>query len=566
MNIILSIEKSIELARCVYFIISLFNNMADKNAISDLSDRVGASSIHLIDLSARKNLSYDIPAGLVVFLVALPLCLGIALASGAPLISGIISGIVGGIVVAWLSGSELSVSGPAAGLTVIVASAITSTGSYQNFLTAVILAGVLQLIFSAVRAGIIGDYVPSSVIRGMLAAIGLVIILKQIPHALGRDTDYEGDFSFLEPNGHTNSLTEILRSVASANPEAVIITILSLAILILWERPIVQKFSFFNIVPAPLIVVVLGIVLNESFRVVFTDFYLRAEDGHLVQLPILQSFSNIASQLHFPNFSALLDARIYTAALTLAIVASLETLLSLEAVDKLDPFRRISDPNKELRAQGIGNIVAGALGGLPMTSVIVRSSANVYAGGRTRTAAIVHGILLVVSIVFLGGVLNLIPLASLASILLIVGYKLTPPKLYKQMYQAGREQFFPFIITVMAIVFTDLLTGIAIGMCFGMFFVIRSNHQFAVTLVNIDNYYLLRFTKDMTFINKNELKVKLKRVPNGAQLLIDGSKSRFIDTDVYDTIAEFAESAKFKNISIEYKSFEAKELKSVGTH
>jgi MFS superfamily sulfate permease-like transporter len=319
-------------------------------------------------------------------------------------------------------------------------------------------------------------------------------------------------------------------------------------------------------IPAPLLVVILGIVLNESFRATFSNFYLRAEDGHLVQLPIVQNPSLLLAQLHFPNFTALLEPTVFTTALTLAIVASLETLLSLEAVDKLDPYKRISDANKELRAQGIGNILSGMLGGLPMTSVIVRSSANVYGGGRTRMAAVFHGILLLVAVVFLAPVLNLIPLASLAAILIVVGYKLTPPKLYRQMYKAGREQFLPFIVTVVAIVFTDLLTGIAIGLCLGMFYVIRNNHQLAVTLVNIDNYYLLRFTKDMTFINKNELKAKLRYIPSNTHLLIDGSKARFIDADIYGTIAEFAESASFKNIQIEYKSFEAKVITVAGGH
>ncbi|TAE23577.1 MAG: SulP family inorganic anion transporter [Candidatus Kapaibacterium sp.] len=540
-------------------------NITPESSANTSGNTNGNLGVHL-DLSPQRNLQSDLPAGLVVFLVALPLCLGIALASGAPLIGGVISGIIGGIVVAFVSGSELSVSGPAAGLTVIVAAAITSLGSYQNFLTAVVLSGALQLVFSIMRAGILGDYVPSSVIRGMLSAIGVVIILKQIPHALGRDTDFEGDFSFLEPSGHTNTITEIMRSVASANPEALIITGLSLAILLLWERPRVQSIRVLKMIPAPLLVVVLGIVLNESFRAVFSNFYLRAEDGHLVQLPLVQNPRLLLAQLHFPNFAALLEPAVYTTALTLAIVASLETLLSLEAVDKLDPYKRISDANKELRAQGIGNIISGMLGGLPMTSVIVRSSANVYAGGRTRMAAVFHGVLLLVSVVFLASVLNLIPLASLASILIVVGYKLTPPKLYRQMYAAGREQFFPFIVTVVAIVFTDLLTGIAIGLCLGMFFVIRSNHQLAVTLVNIDNYYLLRFTKDMTFINKNELKAKLRRIPSDTYLLIDGSKARFIDADIYGTIAEFAEAASFKNIQIEYKSFEAKIINVSGGH
>lgn len=537
---------------------SMISPELDKPA--PLNTRVAEPTIThtALDLSMGGNLQRDIPAGLVVFLVALPLCLGVALASGAPLLGGIISGIIGGVVVAWFSGSELSVSGPAAGLTVIVATAIQTLGSYSNFLVAVILAGVLQLGLSYLRAGSLGDFVPSSVIRGMLAAIGIVIILKQIPHALGRDTDFEGDFSFLEPSGHSNSFSEIVRSVYSANPEAVIITVIAMGILLLWDHPKLKTLPFFKLVPAPLLVVFFGIALNESFRLFFTDFYLRAEDGHLVQLPSMQNPMSFLQQLQFPTFSILSDTRVFSVAVTLAIVASLETLLSLEAVDKLDPYRRISDANKELKAQGIGNIVAGALGGLPMTSVIVRSSANVYAGGRTRASAITHGVFLLIAVVFLAPVLNRVPLAALAAILIVVGYKLARVTLFKQMFRAGKEQFLPFIVTVLAIVFTDLLTGIAIGMCFGMFFVIRSNHQLAVTLVNMDNYYLLRFTKDMTFINKSELKLKLRQVPNNAYLLIDGSKARFIDADIYDAVAEFAESAKYRNIDIEYKSFQAK--------
>ncbi len=519
-----------------------------------------------LDFSLYHNFAHDIPAGLVVFLVALPLCLGIALASGAPLLGGVIAGIVGGTIVSIFSGSELSVSGPAAGLTVIVATAIVHLGSYSNFLVAVILAGILQLGFSYMRAGVLGDYVPSSVIRGMLAAIGIVIILKQIPHALGRDTDFEGDFGFLEPSGQSNTFSEIARSFVSANPEAVIITLVSIALLLLWEYPAVKRQRFFKMVPAPLVVVVLGIVMNEVFRALFADFYLRAEDGHLVQLPLITNAAVFISGLSFPNPAAFANPQVYSTALTLAIVASLETLLSLEAIDKLDPYKRISDTNKELQAQGIGNIISGLLGGLPMTSVIVRSSANVYSGGRTRMASIIHGVLLLVAVVFLAPVLNRVPLASLAAILIIVGYKLTQIRLFRLMFRAGREQFLPFLVTVLAVVFTDLLTGIAIGLAVGMFYVIRTNHQLAVTLVNIDNYYLLRFSKDMTFINKSELKAKLSRIPNDTMLLIDGSKSRFIDTDIYDTVAEFAQSAVFRNIDIEYKSFEAKAIHTHTAH
>jgi len=521
---------------------------------------------HGVDLSIRSNLRHDISAGLVVFLVALPLCLGIALASGAPLMGGIISGIIGGIVVTIFSGSELSVSGPAAGLTVIVSSAIQHLGSYPNFLTAVVLAGALQIAFGYARAGILGDYVPSSVIRGMLAAIGIVIILKQIPHALGRDNDFEGDFSFLELDGKSNTLSELAKSVASASPEAIIIALVSLVVLIFWEKPAVQRYRLLRLIPAPLVVVLLGVVLNEAFRVLFNDFYLKAADGHLVSLPVADSMSALWKQLTFPNISALFDTTTFSTALTLAIVASLETLLSLEAVDKLDPYKRISDANRELKAQGIGNMISGLLGGLPMTAVIVRSSANVYAGGRTRMSAMVHGVLLVIAAVCTPRLLNLIPLASLASVLLVVGYKLARVEVFKAMYKAGREQFVPFMVTVLTIVFADLLTGIALGMIVAMFYVIRTNHQNAVMLVYAHGTYVLRFTKDMSFINKSELKDKLKRVPNDSHLLIDGSQAQCIDSDIYDIISEFAQSTTLRNIQLEYKSFDAKETHIASPH
>jgi len=505
------------------------------------------------------NLKDDLPAGLVVFLVALPLCLGIALASGAPLFSGVIAGIIGGLLVALLSGSEISVSGPAAGLAVIVATAIQNLGSFRVFLLALAISGVIQLALGFLRAGVIGNYVPNAVIKGMLAAIGVVIILKQIPHALGRDQNFEGDFDFFfAMDNKSNTLTDIVSAVYTASPAAIIITTLSLAVLLLWERPFLQRHKIFKLVPGALVVVILGILLNEAFRLFSNDFFLKVEDGHMVSLPVSSGLSGFFQQFTFPDWSALTNKQVYITALTLAIVGSIESLLSLEAADKLDPLRRISSTNKELKAQGVGNLLSGLVGGLPITAVIVRSTANVYAGARTRLSALVHGFLLFICVLFIPNLLNLIPLCSLAAILFVIGYKLTKPALYRKMYQVGLDQFLPFIITVLAIVFTDLLTGVLIGIVFGVFFVIRTNHHSALTLVNQENYYMIRFNKDVSFVNKTELKDKLSRVPSNSNLIIDGMKASFIDNDIYDVITDFLESARYSKINVELKHFESK--------
>lgn len=505
------------------------------------------------------NLKYDLPAGLVVFLVALPLCLGIALASGAPLFSGLIAGIVGGVIIGFLSGSELSVSGPAAGLAVIVATSIQRLGSFRVFLLAVAIAGVIQITVGFLRAGVLGNYVPNAVIKGMLAAIGLVIILKQIPHALGRDEDYEGDFDFfLTSDGGSNTLLDIVRAVLSFSPLAVGITVASLAVLIVWDRLALQRFRFFRLAPAPLLVVIIGIVINEAFRQSGSPLTLRAEDGHLVTLPVAANLAAFFGQFTLPDWSAWSNREVYVTAGTVAIIGSIETLLSIEASDKLDPFRRISDTSRELKAQGVGNLISGLIGGLPITSVIVRSSANAYAGARTRVSAIVHGLLLFVCVLLIPSLLNRIPLASLAAILLVIGYKLTKISLYRKMYAAGLDQFLPFIVTVLAIIFTDLLTGIAIGLVVGLFFVIRTNHHSSITVVSQGRYYLLRFNKDVSFINKNELKEKLLGIPSDSQVIIDGARANFIDNDIYDVIVDFQENARYRNIDVEMKHFYAK--------
>ena len=498
--------------------------------------------------SARR----DVPAGIVVFLVALPLCLGIALASGAPLFAGVISGVVAGLVVSLLSGSELSVSGPAAGLTAIVASAIKELGGFEVFAVAVVLAGLIQIGLGLVRAGVIGDYVPNSVIKGMLAAIGIVIILKQIPHALGDDRDFIGDESFLQgQTDHLNTLTEMIASFVLQNPGAVMISVVSLVVLILWERPFVKRHAFAALVPGPLLVVMLGTLLNELFGVVRPEWKLVSAE-HLVTLPVARSAGEFLGMFARPDFAAVLRADVWMVAVTIALVGSIETLLCIEATDQLDPEKRISDANRELRAQGVGNAFSGLLGGLPMTSVIVRSSANVYAGGRTRLAAFVHGLVMLAAVSLLASQLNRIPLAALASVLLVVGYKLASHKIVMEIWAKGGTQFIPFFITVVAIVFTDLLKGIAIGLLLGVFFVIRSNQHAAITVVSDGEDWLLRFNKDISFVNKAELKRSLRGVPDGAHLIVDGTRALYIDVDIYETLKKFETAASFRNIQIEY--------------
>lgn len=499
-------------------------------------------------------LKYDGPAGIVVFLVALPLCLGIALGSGAPMFAGVIAGIVGGILVGLLSGSHVSVSGPAAGLAVIVLTGIQGLGSYQKFLAAVVLCGMLQLAFGVLRLGGIADYVPNSVIKGMLAGIGLLIVLKQIPHALGWDQDYEGDFRFLEASG-SNTASDIVRAAASASAGAVLIVAVSLALLLLWDK-LVNRSRVFQLIPAQLAVVLAGIGLNQLFARVAPALQLMPPD-HLVNLPVPASLADFLRQFTFPDFTAIAQKAVWTTAGTLAVVGSLETLLSLEAADRLDPYRRLSSPNRELLAQGAGNIVAGLIGGLPITSVVVRSAANVEAGARTRMGAVIHGVLLLVCAILLPGVLKLTPLASLAAILIVVGCKLARPSLFRSVYSQGRDQFVPFVVTVLAVVFLDLLTGVLVGFACGLFFVIRTNHRDAITVVSQGSDYLFRFTKDASFINKNEFRRKLRALPDHAHVMIDGTRALFIDHDIMEIVKDFSQMARYKDIRIDLKHWES---------
>ncbi len=506
-----------------------------------------------------KHLKNDLPASIVVFFVAVPLCLGIALASGAPLFSGIIAGIVGGIVVGLASGSALGVSGPAAGLAVIVLTSISAlNGSYTAFLTAVVLSGILQLGLGYARAGFIAYFFPSSVIKGMLTGIGLLIILKQLPHALGWDKDAIGDDEFFQADGQ-NTISEIFKAIEFITPGAVLIGVVSLAILILWEKVLSKKHKIFQLIQGPIVVVVLGILFNISFRNGILPFSLA--DDQVVRLPVPQSFSGFFSQFTFPDITALSNLEIYKIAIILAVVGSLETLLSVEAADKLDPEKRVTPTNRELKAQGLGNIVSGLIGGLPVTQVIVRSSANISFGAKTKMSAILHGVFLLISAITIASVLNLVPLASLAAILLMVGYKLAKPSLFKQMYKLGWEQFIPFTATVIAILATDLLKGITVGILAGIFYTLRHSYRNSHHMKDIttnekgQEVHHLVLAEEVSFFNKASVIKVLDEIPSNSKVIIDCSKSKSIAHDVVELIKDYESNAKSKNISVEKINF-----------
>lgn len=504
-------------------------------------------------------LAKNISSSIVVFLVALPLCLGVAQASNpqgltgvVPLLGGLIAGVVGGIVVGLVSGSQLSVSGPAAGLTAIVGAAIIKLGgnqnAYQIFLMSVIIAGVLQLLMGILRAGVIGDYIPNSVIKGMLAAIGLILILKQIPHLLGEDADPEGDETF-EQGNHKNTFTALFYALKYLTPSVALIGFIGIAIMVLWEQPFFKSKKIFQTIPAALIVVLAGTSISEMFKLNLPQHVL--DDKHLVNLPA--TTSDLFKSFQSPSFGALSNPQMWVSAITLAIVASLETLLGIEAVDKLDSLKRITPTNQELKAQGIGNIVSGLLGGLPVTSVIVRSSANVNAGATSKISTILHGIFLMLTVLFIPNILNKIPLAALAAILIFTGYKLVKISLFKEFYKKGWDQFIPFVVTIAAILCTDLLVGICIGILVGLFFMIRSNFRSSVLVVNDNNNYLVRLRKDVSFLNKPIIKHQLEKVPANAFVLIDATRADFIDKDIIEEINNFICHAHIKNIKVEIK-------------
>ncbi|TMI65009.1 MAG: SulP family inorganic anion transporter [Bacteroidetes bacterium] len=505
----------------------------------------------------RQYFKTDLLSGMVVFLVALPLCLGIAVASGADPFAGIITGIIGGIIVGYLSSSNVSVSGPAAGLIVIIYTAITSLG-FENFLLAVLLAGVFQLVLGLLKAGTISSYFPSGVIEGMLTAIGIIIIKKELPHAIGYDKEHEGDFFSYELMDAADKgfFGEIIHSFNFAHTGAIIVTIVSIIILVVFNK--IAFLKKIKALPGALVVVIVGILINELFKMSSPSLAIVGE--HLVQLPVASSASEFFGQFNFPNFSAFANPAVWVTAATIAAVASVETLLCLEAGDKMDPMKRYSSANTELKAQGIGNILAGLMGGIPMTSVIVRTSANVNAGAKTKLSAIAHGLFLLVAVILIPGLLNKMPMACLAAILIMIGLKLASPKVFKHMWNAGKYQFIPFIVTVIAVVATDLLKGVGIGLIVSILFILKGNMKMAYFFKKEEHHegetIHIDLAQEVSFLNKAAVKQTLAHLPNNSKVIIDAAGTVYIDYDVLVLIRDFVNfGSRDKNISVRLLNF-----------
>ncbi len=501
------------------------------------------------------NLKTDFASGLVVFLVALPLCLGIAMASGAPLFSGIITGIVGGIIVGYLSQSHISVTGPAAGLTAIVLTAISDLGAFDVFLTAVLLAGVFQLLLGFLKAGTISNYFPTNVIEGMLAGIGIIIILKQLPHAFGYDADFEGDQAFFQIDGD-NTFSSLVKMLNYFQPGAIIVTLVSLVILISWER--VSFLKKIKLIPGALIAVISGIIINEIF--ITTGSSLTIAQSHLVSLPVPTSVDDFKAIIVTPDFSGFTNPKVWTIGLTIAIVASIETLLCIEASDRLDPQKRYTNTNVELKAQGIGNIISSLIGGLPMTSVVVRSSANANAGAKSKMSTIIHGFMLLLSVLIIPVILNKIPLATLATILILIGYKLANPAKIRHFLVKGKYQFVPFIATMVAVVATDLLKGVMLGIAISIVFVLRGNLKRAYTFKKeeyVDGDIIhIDLAQEVSFLNKAAIKSTLKAIPENSKVIISAHDTVYIAHDILDLIKEFKTiRAVDENIKVKLKGF-----------
>ncbi|MBI2722534.1 MAG: SulP family inorganic anion transporter [Bacteroidetes bacterium] len=498
-----------------------------------------------------KNILYDLRSGIVVFLVALPLCLGIALACNVPLFSGILAGVIGGIFVTALSGSILSVSGPAAGLTAVILSSVATLGSYQIFLAAVLCAGVLQIAFGFLKAGSVGNYIPSAVIKGMLAGIGIILIIKQLPHIVGYDKDPEGDFFFEQSDGH-NSLSELIYMLNYITPGAIIIGAVSILILIISNQNFYKNNSVLSFIPGPLVVVVVAIFLNIAFRP-YANLVVTSE--HLVTLPVIQNFNDIKSVLMQPDFSQMLTSKFFMIVITLSLVASLESLLSIEASDKLDPLKRNSDSNRELLAQGVGNILCGLTGALPVTAVIVRSSANINSGAKTKLSAIFHAVLLLGCVLLIPQVLMLIPNSALAAILIMTGYKLTQISLFKDLYKKGWDQFLPFVVTIVVMLLSDLLKGVGAGLVVAIIYIIRANvkasFDVAEQLIDGKRHYIIKLPTHVTFFNKGFIVRFFNSVKQDSKLIIDGTINKTTDKEVQEFIQEFMWRSKEKKVEIE---------------
>jgi len=496
----------------------------------------------------RKN----IPSGIVVFFVALPLCLGIALAQNAPLMSGLVSGIIGGIVVGMLGASQVSVSGPAAGLTVVVIGAIAQLGSFPAFTLAVFLSGIIQMGFSLLRMGVVSKFIPGPVIKGMLAAIGIIIVLKQIPHLFGYDSDFVGDLEFIQPDGR-NTFTELYAMLRYLNPTAVLISFISIAVIMLWDKKLAPKHKYLKNIPGSILAVAIAVLVNLLAAKI--DWLKNLAPNHLVQLPLNPSPTDFTRHLAAMDFSLLWSKKeLWTVALTIAVIGSIETLLSLEAADKIDPQRRIANKNRELVAQGTGNMLSGLLGGLPITAVIVRTVTNVNSGGTHRVSAIWHGMLLVIAVFFIPQLLNHIPLAALASILAIVGYKLSSFRIFMDVWKSGREQFIPFAVTVAAVVLTDIMLGVGIGVLFSVGFILLQNYRkgFYSSLQNGER--VIRLAEDISFIHRPGLSEELRNIPDNSIVTISAENTHNINHDIAELIAEFRESAPLRGITVREKS------------
>ncbi len=505
-----------------------------------------------------KYFKTDVLAGLVVFLIALPLCLGIALASGAPLFAGIITGVIGGIVVGILSGSQLSVAGPAAGLTAIVLAAIATLGSYEAFLLAVLLAGIMQIGLGFAKAGTISNYLPTNVIEGMLTGIGIIIIIKQLPLAIGYDPAHKGSFFNFEQGTTFMPISETINAINYSHLGAIIVTLISIAILISFNQvPALKKIK---VIPGALVAVIIGTLINEFFVATGSNFAIS--QAHLVNLPVPESMTQFLGQFATPDFGQISRADVWVVAATIAAVASIETLLCLEAADKMDPMKRITGTNRELKAQGIGNMLCGLIGGIPMTSVIVRTSANINSGGRTRVATIAHGIFLLLAVVAVPFILNKIPLATLAAVLIMIGYKLASPKVFRHMWHNGFSQFIPFAVTVIGVVFTDLLMGVGIGLAVSIFFILKGNLKLAYFFRKEDYHegetIRIELAQEVSFLNKAAIKRTLAKLPEGSKVVIDASKTVYIDHDVVQLISDFREiGAAERNIDVTLTGFKS---------
>jgi MFS superfamily sulfate permease-like transporter len=498
-----------------------------------------------------KTLKQDLPASIVVFFVALPLCLGIALASGAPLFSGLIAGIIGGVVVGALSGSKIGVSGPAAGLAAIVLSAITDLGSFEVFLVAVVLAGIIQILFSILKLGIIAYYFPSSVIKGMLTGIGIIIILKQIPHFFGLDKNPEGGWDFFQSDGQ-NTFSEILNIGEYLQTGSLIVGLIGLGILLLWDKVLSKKGKIFTVIQGPLVAVAVGIIFYILTK---GNSAIGIESSHLVSVPVPDSIDSFIGQFSFPDFSAITNSAVWIVGFTMALVASLETLLCVEATDKLDPDKNVTPTNRELLAQGTGNLISGLIGGLPITQVIVRSSANIQSGGKTKLSAILHGLLLLLSVLIIPNLLNKIPLSVLAAVLLVVGYKLAKPSVFKTMWNAGWRQFVPFIITVVILQY-NLLLGVGIGLAVGILITLFQSFKNSHFLhkveedTNSEHHVKMTLAEEVTFFNKATILKELDALPNNTYLELDVRKTNYLDYDVIEILEDFAQKAKQRDIDI----------------